>query len=343
MPSIARLAQPADLDALVHLGEIADPRVYTLPRSRPAVLAAIEHSVESAQRSVDVPADEHYLMVLEDRAGRLVGAAAIRATAGSQGAFFCFRNDVIHHASHDLKISNNVHVLSLSSDLTGHSQLQSFFVDPAAVGRADAALLSQARLALAAVDRHRFGQQFFASLAGWCDEQLASPFWDALGRRFFGMDFIDAERAVAGARNRTLIVELMPHYPVYVPLLPAAAQAAIGQLHDEAHLAYDILSGEGFEAENYVDLFDGGPILEAHASKLRILAQSQLLTAHALATADRPLARPALLARSGACADFRCTHAAVAVHVDDGIALLPPEALAVLHLAAGERVLVAPL
>ena len=149
MPSIARLAQPADLDALVHLGEIADPRVYTLPRSRPAVLAAIEHSVESAQRSVDVPADEHYLMVLEDRAGRLVGAAAIRATAGSQGAFFCFRNDVIHHASHDLKISNNVHVLSLSSDLTGHSQLQSFFVDPAAVGRADAALLSQARLALA--------------------------------------------------------------------------------------------------------------------------------------------------------------------------------------------------
>ena len=40
------------------------------------------------------------------------------------------------------------------------------------------------------------------------------------GRKFFKMDFLDAERTIGGARNRTLIVELMPHYPVYVPLLP---------------------------------------------------------------------------------------------------------------------------
>src|SRR5437868_11400082 len=217
--AIARLVTEGDFDALMRLGEGADPRVYTLPRSHEGWSNAIERSIEASSRSVDLPGDEHYLVVLEDDAGSLAGAAAIRATAGSQGTFFAFRNDVIHHASRDLSISNNVHVLSLSSDLTGHTQMLSFFVDKKRASLADAAMLSRSRLALAAVDRRRFSQHFFASLAGWCDDTLASPFWDALGRKFFAMDFIDAERAVSGARNRTLIVELMPHYPVYVPML----------------------------------------------------------------------------------------------------------------------------
>jgi arginine N-succinyltransferase len=341
MSTIARLAEERDLDALVRLSEIADPRVYTLPRSRAELQRAIERSVESVSRSVDVPADEQYMVVLEEADGSLTGVAAVRATAGSQGTFFAFRNDVIHHASRDLKISNNVHVLTLSSDLTGHSQLLSFFVDPGRVAHADAVLLSRARLALAAIDKHRFSQQFFASLAGWCDENLASPFWDALGRKFFGMEFIDAERAVAGARNRTLIVELMPHYPVYVPLLPPAARAAIGQLHDHSELPYDILCAEGFEGETYVDIFDGGPILEAHASKLRTLSTARLLTARPLEGSGITLTAPALVARAGAFRDFRCMRAAASVHADDGVVLLPADVLSALRVESGDRVLVA--
>lgn len=339
--AIARLADERDLDALVRLAEVADPRVYTLPRSAAELKRAVERSVESVSRVVDVPADEQYLLVLEASDGSLAGVAAIRATAGSQGTFFSFRNDVIHHASRDLKISNNVHVLTLSSDLTGHSQLLSFFVDPARVSLADAVTLSRSRLALAALDKRRFSQHFFASLAGWCDETLASPFWDALGRRFFDMDFMDAERAVAGARNRTLIVELMPHYPVYVPMLPPAARAAIGQLHDDAQLPYDILVAEGFEGETYVDIFDGGPILEAHASKLRTLASAKQLVAHALEGSGVQPESHALVARCGSLADFRCTRSLASVHADDGIVLLPRAAMDALHVSHGERVLVA--
>ncbi|HEX7638097.1 MAG TPA: arginine N-succinyltransferase [Burkholderiaceae bacterium] len=341
MPAVARLANERDLDALVRLSEVADPRVYTLPRTGDELRRAIEHSQDSVARAVDVPADEQYLLVLEDAAGALAGVAAIRATAGSQGTFFAFRNDVIHHASRDLKISNNVHVLTLSSDLTGHSQLLSFFVDPRRTPRADGVLLSRARLALAGIDKHRFSQNFFASLAGWCDEGLASPFWDALGRKFFGMEFIDAERAVAGARNRALIVELMPHYPVYVPLLPPAARAAIGQLHDHSQLPYDILCGEGFEGETYVDIFDGGPILEAHASKLRTLSSGRMLVAQTLAGELAAPAATALVARAGTLAEFRCTHSAAWVHLEDGVVLLPAETMAALRAADGDRVFVA--
>jgi arginine N-succinyltransferase len=128
----------------------------------------------------------------------------------------------------------------------------------------EAALLSRARLLYAVLAPHRFGDRFFVPLAGVTDSDGQSPFWDALGRKFFKMDFLDAERVIGGARNRTMIVELMPHYPVYVPLLPGDAQAAMGQIHPSGQLAFNLLTEEGFEADEYVDIFDGGPILAAH-------------------------------------------------------------------------------
>ncbi|MGH8853166.1 MAG: arginine N-succinyltransferase, partial [Telluria sp.] len=75
---------------------------------------------------------------------------------------------------------------------------------------------------------------------------------------------------------RTLIVELMPHYPVYVPLLPGDAQAALGQIHPSGELAFNLLTQEGFEADEYIDIFDGGPILQAHKNSLRSFNSSQL-------------------------------------------------------------------
>ena len=62
------------------------------------------------------------------------------------------------------------------------------------------------------------------------------------------MDFLEAERVIGGARNRTLIVELMPHYPVYVPLLPGDAQAVMGQIHGDGELAFNLLTEEGFSS-----------------------------------------------------------------------------------------------
>jgi arginine N-succinyltransferase len=92
------------------------------------------------------------------------------------------------------------------------------------------------------------------------------------------MDFLDAERVIGGARNRTLIVELMPHYPVYVPLLPGDAQAVMGQIHSDGELAFSLLTDEGFEADDYIDIFDGGPILQAHKHALRTFSGSMVRT-----------------------------------------------------------------
>ncbi|MET0857708.1 MAG: arginine N-succinyltransferase [Telluria sp.] len=267
---VVRPAELSDIAALEKLAAVTMPGVHTLPKTREKIAASVERSIASFAAHVDIPSEESYLFVLENQAsGEIVGTAAIYASAGSNGTYFSFRNDVIQQVSRDLNISHSVHALTLCSELTAYSQLSGFYVQGREAAGVEAALLSRARLLFAVLAPHRFGDRFFVPLAGVTDANGSSPFWDALGRKFFKMDFLDAEKVIGGARNRTLIVELMPHYPVYVPLLPGDAQAAMGQIHPDGELAFNLLTEEGFEADDYIDIFDGGPILQAHKNSLR--------------------------------------------------------------------------
>ena len=272
---VVRPVELSDIDALETLAAVTMPGVHTLPKTREKIAASVERSIASFAAHVDIPSEESYLFVLEQQATRaIVGTAAIFASAGSNGTYFSFRNDVIQQVSRDLNISHSVHALTLCSELTAYSQLSGFYVTNRGSAGLEAALLSRARLLFAVLAPHRFGDRFFVPLAGVTDKNGQSPFWEALGRKFFKMDFLEAERVIGGARNRTLIVELMPHYPVYVPLLPGDAQAAMGQIHGDGELAFNLLTEEGFEADDYVDIFDGGPILQAHKNALRTFAGS---------------------------------------------------------------------
>jgi arginine N-succinyltransferase len=275
---VVRPVELGDIAALESLAAVTMPGVHTLPKTREKIAQAVERSIASFSAQVDIPSEESYLFVLESLATRRIcGTAAIFASAGSNGTYFSFRNDVIQQVSRDLNISHSVHALTLCSELTAYSQLSSFYVNEEAQHGPEAALLSRSRLLFAVRAPQRFGDRFFVPLAGVTDDKGGSPFWDALGRKFFKMDFLDAERVIGGARNRTLIVELMPHYPVYVPLLPGDAQAAMGQIHPSGELAFNLLTSEGFEADEYIDIFDGGPILQAHKHSLRTFTSSMQL------------------------------------------------------------------
>jgi arginine N-succinyltransferase len=211
---VVRPVQQSDIAALEALA-VTTPGVHTLPKTRDKIELAVERSIASFAAQVDIPSEESYLFVLEDSADKsIAGTAAIHASAGSNGTYFSFRNDVIQQVSRDLNISHSVHALTLCSELTAYSQLSGFYVRNHDQAGIEAALLSRARLLFAVLSPQRFGERFFVPLAGITNDDGQSPFWDALGRKFFKMDFLDAERVIGGARNRTLIVELMPHYPV---------------------------------------------------------------------------------------------------------------------------------
>src|SRR5690606_6870600 len=97
------------------------------------IVAAVERSIASFAAQVDIPSEESYLFVLEDlqddlNAREVVGTAIIHASAGSNGTYFAFRNDVIQQVSRDLNISHSVHALTLCSELTAYSHLSGFFV-----------------------------------------------------------------------------------------------------------------------------------------------------------------------------------------------------------------------
>ncbi len=333
---VVRPVQYADVPALLKL-VAASAGNHTLPRTPHTMEQAVGRSLAAFAASPAAPGDEWYLFVLQsDRENGLAGCAAIAATAGGNSAYFAFRNDAIQQVSRDLGISHGIHTLSLSSDLSAHSQLSGFLLSAHAAGGA-AELLSRSRLLFSALAPQRFAEQFFAALPGSADGNGRFPFWEALGRKFFGMDLLQAEHVIEGARNRSLIVELMPPYPVYVPLLPADAQAALGRAHEAAVQRLNLLHDEGFEAGRHIDIFDGGPILQARRTALRTSAQARRRTVDAV-PAQAGQARCLVAAAREQM--FRVVEAMCDETPDEtGTLRLPEAARRMLDVAAGDVVL----
>ena len=262
-----RPARLSDLDALEQMARAARPVLHSLPHDRHALEARIALSEDSFRAEVDFPGEEFYLFVLEDAAsGKLLGTSSIVAAAGYAEPFYVFRNDALIHASRELHVNRKIHALTMSHELTGKSRLAGFYLDPTVTGDASAHLLSRARMMYVAANRRRFTPEVFSLLLGVTDEAGTSPFWEAVGRKFFARDFAEVEK-ISGGRSRTFIAEVMPSYPLYVPLLPEAAQRVLGEPNAKSLVAYDIHMEEGFEPDRFVDIFDAGPVLTAQVDR----------------------------------------------------------------------------
>ena len=274
---VMRPAQMADLAEVQRLAADSPVGVTSLPDDAERLSDKIAASEASFSAEVSFNGEESYFFVLEDsETGRLVGCSAIVASAGYSEPFYSFRNETFVHNSRELKIHNKIHVLSLCHDLTGNSLLTSFYIERPLVNTEYAELNSRARLLFVAAHPERFADAMVVEIVGYSDDSGDSPFWDSVGRNFFDMSYSDAER-LSGLKSRTFLAELMPHYPIYVPLLPDEAQEAMGQVHPGAQITFDILMREGFETDNYIDIFDGGPTLHARTSGIRSIAQSRMV------------------------------------------------------------------
>lgn len=299
----------SDLDALVQMARSAQPVLHSLPHDRHALEARVALSEDSFRAQVDFPGEEVYLFVLEDSAtGKLLGTASIVAAAGYAEPFYVFRNDALIHASRELHVNRKIHALTMSHELTGKSRLAGFYIDPSVHGDAPAHLLTRARMMYIAANRRRFTPEVFSLLLGVTDEAGTSPFWEAVGRKFFGRDFAQIEVA-SGGRSRTFIAEVMPTYPIYVPLLPEAAQRVIGEPNAKALLSYDIHLEEGFEPDRFVDIFDAGPVLTAQVDRSACVSSNETRTVREAAESASSVTQrqaSAYLVASHRDEDFRC-------------------------------------
>jgi arginine N-succinyltransferase len=267
---LLRPVAAADLPDLVRMAAASADGISSLPNDEGKLARRIEASLQAFASPDDASGEETYLFVLEDtgRGGRVVGCSGIAASAGFFDRFYSYRNEFVVHASAALGVSQRMHTLHLCHDLTGTTLLTSFYLEPDYEQGPAAQLLSRARLLFIRGNAARFSERIAAESPGITDAGGQSPFWDAVGRRFFGMDYPEAE-AIIGGRSRACIADLMPPSPIYVALLPEAAQWALGQLHPVGELPFSVLQDEGFDADTYVDIFDGGPTVEAPLASLR--------------------------------------------------------------------------
>ena len=327
---LLRPVAAADLPDLVRMAAASADGISSLPNDEAKLRARIAASLQSFASPDDASGEETYLFVLED-AGRIVGCSGIAASAGFFDRFYSYRNEFVVHASTALGVSQRMHTLHLCHDLTGTTLLTSFYLEPDYEQGPAAQLLSRARLLFIRDNAARFSERIAAESPGITDAAGQSPFWDAVGRRFFGMAYPEAE-AIIGGRSRACIADLMPPSPIYVALLPEAAQWALGQLHPVGELPFSVLQDEGFDADTYVDIFDGGPTVEAPLASLR----SVRLARDVIVQDDRQGPGEWALVACTERARFRAVLAEVGHDVDAATA-------ARVGAQPGERLLVTPL
>ncbi|MEQ9825014.1 MAG: arginine N-succinyltransferase [Puniceicoccaceae bacterium] len=259
-----------DLKQLIELLGTLEHSLTSMPRERSFLEKRIHRSIQSFYPGVSEPGSEQYLFVLEERSsGRLIGTAAIIARVGGYEPFFTYRIKRETYSHAPLGIHKQIRVLHLESNHDGPSELGSLYLHPefrsAGVGR----LLSLSRLLFMARFPQRFRSRVIAEFRGWVDADGRSPFWDQVGRHFFEREFDEAD-FLSGMGNKEFINDLMPEYPIYLPLLPESVQAIIGRVHRDTEAAVAILKHEGFAPTDAVDIFDAGPMFEAQLGELRI-------------------------------------------------------------------------
>lgn len=297
-PPIVRVACSGDLDAVYALARSGGTGLTNLPPDRAALAAKLASSEAALADEAARVAGAAIFLIVECE-GKAVGTSCIFPRVGAEWPFYSYRLTRQANRSKVVGRLKQQALLNLVNDFDGETEVGGLFIDPAFRGHALGTLAARARYLFIAAHRSWFGRRVMAELRGWQSAEGRSPVWEAIGRHFYDMDFNEADRTGALNGNQ-FIGDLGPRYPLYVSLLPQDAQDALGQPHDDGRPAFEMLVAEGFQAGDYVDIFDGGPTVFADIDAVRTIRDATPLTVRCVGIATR-----SVLAATGQGAAFR--------------------------------------
>lgn len=271
--AVLRTAVGADLDGVMALAISGGSGLTNLPPDREMLANRIANSERAIKYAAARESGAAIMLVVEMRS-QVVGVSGIFPRVGAEWPFYSYR--LTRQANRSLAVGRvkAQTLLNLVNDFDGEAEVGMLFVDPAKRGSALGALAARGRYLFMAAHRDWFGRRVMAELRGWQDANGNSPVWEAIGRHFYDMDFQEADRTGALSGNQ-FIADLGPRYPLYLSLLPAAAQAALGKPHEDGRPAFEMLLTEGFHAGDYVDIFDGGPTVVTDIDSVKTVREAQ--------------------------------------------------------------------
>ena len=316
MSFVIRAATTADLAPLYEMAKLTGGGFTNLPPDRDALAAKLDRSAEALARSEDGHRDDLVVLVLENaETGQVRGTCQIFTEVGRRSPFYSYRIGTLSQNSKELNRTFRADMLTLSTDLEGSSEVGGLFLHPRERAGGLGMLLARSRYLFIAQHRARFADRVIAELRGVIDEAGGSPFWDGLAGRFFGMSFQEADEFNA-INGHQFIADLMPKHPIYTAMLTETAQHVIGMPHPNGRAAMRMLETEGFRHDRYIDIFDGGPTMEAATDAIRSVAEAKAADVVGIGTGSGVRK----LVASGRLTDFRAAYALVE-EKDEGIML----------------------
>jgi arginine N-succinyltransferase len=264
---VIRDARLTDLAGLAALAAVLN--TVNLPNDREALEALLDLSVRSFAGRVKNPLRREYLFVMEEMStGRIVGTSQIIAQHGTREAPHIYF-DVLDEERYSETIDRHFRhkVLRIGFDHDGPTEIGGLVLDPA-LRRAPGKLgkqLSFVRFLWIAMHRAWFRPTIIAELLPPLKDGK-SVLWEALGRRFTGLDYLEADKI--SKTNKEFIKGLFPSGLIYASLFDAAAQQVIGEVGPQTEGVKKMLTSIGFGHIDRIDPFDGGPHFEAKTEEV---------------------------------------------------------------------------
>jgi arginine N-succinyltransferase len=236
--------------------------LLNLPAEKRIIENKIERSLASFAGELG-KAEAEYLFVVEDTEAEMVaGNSLILAKNGTPASpNFSFKLLKKERFSRELGVGFIHQILRLNINTDGPTEVGGLVVDrgyrrrPEKVGR----LISLSRFLYIGMEPSRFEDDLHAEMAPPLTEEGRSEFWEALGRRFTGMPYQEADQI--SSQNNGFIQSLFPEEDIYLCLLDSKARLVLGRVAEETQPALHLLNRIGFKYKDEVDPFDGGPHL----------------------------------------------------------------------------------
>ena len=273
---VIRPIKESDLDGLMHLLKESGHGLTSLPKDEKIIRNKILFSERSFQHRAEGPNGESYLFVMEELfTGKIVGVSGIISKIGGFEPYYFYRLKEENRYSKMLNITKSIKSLHFEKIHSGPAEICSLFLSPEFRNSQNGRFLSLSRFLFMAEDRKYFEDDVIAEMRGRVNDEGYSPFWEAVGRKFMNIDFIQADYLTM--KSKKFIEELMPDHPILIDILPKEAQEVVAEVHPHTEPAKHILFQEGFQFSGLVGIFEPGPVLKANLDNIRAVSESIVL------------------------------------------------------------------